>query len=61
MRELIKLLAGVTRGHVQRLQAAERAALVRECQRVLALAGGEEIDKSAQRMERIEVEDWPDA
>ena len=61
MHSLIKLLAGVTRGQVQRLQPGERAALVRECQRVLALAQGAAVDMPAQRMERIEVEDWPDA
>jgi hypothetical protein len=61
MHRLIELLAGVTRNQVQRLQPGERAALVRECQRVLALAQSDAVDVPAQRMERVEVEDWPDA
>jgi hypothetical protein len=61
MHSLLKLLASVTRGQVQQLQRGERAALVRECQRVLALAQGDVVDVPAQRIERIEVEDFPDA
>ncbi|HEY1247236.1 MAG TPA: hypothetical protein VGF29_20640 [Hyphomicrobiaceae bacterium] len=62
---VIRLLAGVSRDQVLRMQPAERAALVRECDRIAGLAriergAGPARAEATQRVERVEPEDHPD-
>jgi hypothetical protein len=62
---VIRLLAGISRDQVLRMQPAERAALVRECDRIVGLArigrgAGPARAEAAQRVERVEPEDHPD-
>jgi hypothetical protein len=62
---IIRLLAGVSRDQVLNMHPAERAALVRECDRIVGLAriergAGLTRAEATQRVERVEPEDHPD-